>query len=566
MRRYLSRWLIVLAVFCLILPLSRLSYAQDSPPDLKHYPLLYQRADPTSANDVAQIMMVGDVSLARGVATASATYGSDYPLGAVSPWLQAADLAVGNYEGVIAADGIGNPQPGPYRLRAQPDAANALAKAGFDLLNLANNHTMDWGADGLQATVKNLQQAGIITVGAGETPQSAIQPIITTVHGARIAWLSFTMVDDPGSSPLEGQITWGRSWFGLMASLHDLARLVEEAHSLSDIVIVQFHWGEEYTTVPQDWQTELARAAIDAGAALFVGHHPHVVQTIETYHNGLIVYSLGNFLLDQNWALGLTLWIRLDKQGVIDVRGIALRPSIHPRWYSASRSTADLRGLCQQGIDQAVKLMGAGDRYEIIGRTKITPKGYMPRQFSPGIREIGRIDLTGDGEPERIVLDDGRVVIYQGDQQVYATYSDWYTSDAALGDPNQDGRFEVIVLFWKQDKPGDPVTTHPFIIGYRGGKYQPIWGGSATSAQLQDLMIADVNGDHLDELVTIERDTNALLCDGRDRVVVTSWNGWGFTQRWRSDYGYFKSLGILQSGSGLPAIIAHGELISLKEP
>jgi hypothetical protein len=112
--------------------------AQGSMPDLSAYPLLFRRAGaPADSGNVAQVIMVGDTSLARGVETVTSKYGMIYPLQKVSPWLKAADLAVGNYEGVIASDGVGQKRADGYRLRAQPGAALALEQAGFDLVNVA---------------------------------------------------------------------------------------------------------------------------------------------------------------------------------------------------------------------------------------------------------------------------------------------------------------------------------------------------------------------------------------------------------------------------------------------
>jgi hypothetical protein len=153
------------------------------------------------------------------------------------------------------------------------------------------------------------------------------------------------------------------------------------------------------------------------------------------------------------------------------------------------------------------------------------------------------VDMRGDGQQETITLNNGTLRILDGDQVVYTSYPDWQTVEFAVGDPNEDGRYEVLALFWKQDKAGDPVTTHPFIIGYRQGAYKTIWGGSATPNWVQDLALADVDGDHLDDLITIERENGATICAAAYHVVVMKWNGWGFTQEWQSDAGNYADVG-----------------------
>jgi poly-gamma-glutamate capsule biosynthesis protein CapA/YwtB (metallophosphatase superfamily) len=321
-------------------------------PDLSRYPRLFSRDnapfDPNNPDDAAQIIMVGDTSFARGVEEVTNKHGMDYPLMQAAAWLRAADMAVGNYEGVIAADGIGQVRLLGYRLRAQPNAAHALAQAGFRLLSLANNHTMDWGPDGLRATLDNLHSVGIQTVGAGPDGESARKPLVTTVRGVRVVWLAYTMVPEPRREDVEGEAAkgWARAWFGPTFARDKLAGYVRAARQLGDVVIVQFHWGQEYTKCPQDWQYSLARAAVQAGAALVVGHHPHVVQSVEVYQKGFIAYSLGNFLFDQPQAPGLALWVRLDGQGVMDVHALTLRPGAQPEWNPAAKANTDLLGLC----------------------------------------------------------------------------------------------------------------------------------------------------------------------------------------------------------------------------
>lgn len=111
------------------------------------------------------------------------------------------------------------------------------------------------------------------------------------------------------------------------------------------------------------------------------------------------------------------------------------------------------------------------------------------------------------------------------------------------------------MLLWKQDRPDALVTTHPFMVGYRNGTYKVIWGGSPTPNWVQAVGIADVNGDQLDELITIERDPGATLCDSAYRVVIMNWNGWAFTRQWVSEPGAYRQLAF---GEATPAPIVAG--------
>jgi len=166
-----------------------------------------------------------------------------------------------------------------------------------------------------------------------------------TLNGVNVAWLSFTCVPDPPDDNRDREDGWSRAWYDPVWGFARLKAYMQAARGKGEVLIVQFHWGNEYVPRPKDWQFIMARAAIDAGAALVVGHHPHVLQPYEIYKNAFITYSLGNFLFDQPRQPGLALWVRLDQQGVIDVRGLTLTPGVYPAWNQPSQSVADLRGF-----------------------------------------------------------------------------------------------------------------------------------------------------------------------------------------------------------------------------
>jgi poly-gamma-glutamate capsule biosynthesis protein CapA/YwtB (metallophosphatase superfamily) len=532
-----------------------------SGPDLAQYPILFKRADaPQQPKDAIQLVMVGDTSMARGVESVTNQNGLDYPFEKVGSWLRAADLAIGNYEGVIAAEGVGHARALGYRLRAKPAAASALASAGFDLFTLANNHSVDYGINSLKVTKENLEIAGLKTVGAGPNATEARKPVVVEVDGIKIVFLAYTMVPDPPDGDRDTERTWTRSWFGPTFAHEKLADYVKAALPLGDLVIVQFHWGNEYIACPQSWQIDLGKAAINAGAALVVGHHPHVVQPYEKFGKGFIAYSLGNFVFDQDIETALALWIRLDKKGVIDVHGLGVHPGVRPDWYSPVATKDLLSHLCRFSDARSTAYEYSSGKY--VAQPAPTDfsgeSGANRCEDHPlTIRQIGQVDLQGDTKPEQVTLQDGRLRIYENQGEVYESHSSWRVVDAAIGDPNQDGRFEVMMLIWKQDTPNGPVTTHPFLLGYRGGAYKVIWGGSATSEWMQAVGVADLDGDLLDEFVTIERDPGALACEARYRVMVSKWNGWGFTRQWASEFGYFTRLKIAtRRANSLPTVIA----------
>jgi len=177
-------------------------------------------------------------------------------------------------------------------------AADSLVLAGFDLLSLANNHILDYGLEAFKDTLDTLQSKQITVVGAGMDSLAARSPVIIERNGLRLAFLAY--LDIPlwnydyltwVARPDKPGIAWGYRY--------NIAADVAEVTKSADLVIVLLHFGIEGQPNPSQQQIDTAHTAIDAGAALVIGHHTHLLQTIETYNNGLIVYSLGNFVFDE---------------------------------------------------------------------------------------------------------------------------------------------------------------------------------------------------------------------------------------------------------------------------
>jgi poly-gamma-glutamate synthesis protein (capsule biosynthesis protein) len=242
------------------------------------------------------IALVGDVMLARGVEAAIREYGQgdfQYPFLGIREQLQGYDLLFGNLEGPISDRGTD--QLSRYSFRMDPRALAGLTSAGFDIVNAANNHIGDWGTEAIQDTLGGLSREGIGYVGAGPTPADAYAPLLVTIADTRIAFLAFT-------ESLGGYANFPSGPAIAVADEAKVRQSVERAESQADIVIVSSHFGEEYSAEPNEHQRKTARLAVDAGADLVVGHHPHVAQPIEKYGDSYIGYSLGNFVFDQDFS------------------------------------------------------------------------------------------------------------------------------------------------------------------------------------------------------------------------------------------------------------------------
>lgn len=253
------------------------------------------------------LLFVGDIMLSRGVDYMVKKYGGGdyrYPFLNIADEFKKADFLFGNLEGPISERGAN--QGSIYSFRAEPKAVEGLMFAGFDVMSLANNHILDWGRDALADTASILAINGVKPVGAGRNYEEANKPVrfayslkdrpYRALGDTRFAVLAYTNLmpqsmeataDHPGLSSF---------------SIEKATEAIRAAKLNADIVIILFHWGDEYQIHSNELQQKIGRAMIDVGVDLVVGHHPHVVQEIEQYENGWIIYSLGNFVFDQNFS------------------------------------------------------------------------------------------------------------------------------------------------------------------------------------------------------------------------------------------------------------------------
>lgn len=237
------------------------------------------------------IAAVGDIMLGGKAEAFLERKGYDYPFASTAHLLKSADIAIGNLETPLTDRG-GPMVDKTYLFRNPPDkVAPALKSAGFDIVNLANNHVLDYGVEGLRDTIDSLNRIGIAHVGAGMNLQEARRAAVLTLpNGQTIGFLGYsnTFPEEFWATPaLPGTA------FGHMEHVqNDVRALVERG---IDIIVVSFHWGRERQTELRPYQPLLAHAAIDAGADLVIGHHPHILQGVERYKQGLVLYSLGNY-------------------------------------------------------------------------------------------------------------------------------------------------------------------------------------------------------------------------------------------------------------------------------
>lgn len=586
-------------------------------PDLSAYPWLYLRAGRplTDAEPLVELVIVGDVMLGRGVA------GQPNPLAEVAPWLRDADLALGNLEGVITevtplpperSDGRSS-----YRLSMPSSAVMTLENAGFDILGLANNHALDFGHQGLADTIVHLETAGIDPLGvtSGNVPAAWV-PLVREVNGVRLGFLAFNVV--PYAMESDSETIGG--WAVVDWDQEQAVASIAGAHTQADAVVVFIHWGYEYETRPDPFQRNAAQAMLAAGADLVVGHHPHVVQDAERRDDGFVAYSLGNFVFDQQageTGQGLAMRTFFDEQGLRAVQALPIwagpRPHLMP--LAQAGLLLDRLGVPARRVGLACSESATKPCYP-FGEAGTNPEEFedslgqnaeavccpesdravsgtyakamagdqacfpvdVPWVATAGGFEAGQIDLTGDGRAERVRLMGDQVAIYASDGEMPFTCEgelwrsppDWQVVDVALGDPDADGRGEIVLALWKPG-PGEDTGTgeaeilrpwhnqglrsHPLIIGYREGVFRTLWGGSAVGRPLREIDLGDVDRDGMQELIVLEEDGLA----GDRTVSVWRWHGWGFSLVHRSPPGCYHDLLLMPGQDGWPALISVAE-------
>lgn len=257
----------------------------------------------------ATFAAVGDMMISRGVAqTINAAGDPLVVFSGMKDLFNSTDFNFGNLESPVSGNDTRVGRGLVFNARRAD--IEGLVKYKFKVVNLANNHAMDQGLAGLNYTRNFLTEKGIEYLGVGENKAEAWKPKYLTVNGIKIGFIgvSYASVNDNGATTND-----------YVARIEEVERLrasIKQAKGESDYVLVTMHAGVEYTRKPHQPQIDFARAAVDAGADIVIGAHPHWIQTFEQYKGKYIFYSLGNFIFDQlpqDRKEGLVLHITLLK-------------------------------------------------------------------------------------------------------------------------------------------------------------------------------------------------------------------------------------------------------------
>ncbi len=326
-------------------------------------------------------LQLGDSPTCVGFGFASRYAAADFPrvFRDVAAALAGSDVSFGNLETPLTpATG----RPGSWsarQLRGDRACARALRAVGFNVLNVANNHSAQHGIQAFDETVTALEEAGIAVCGRRGSGPWACAPVTLHVRGARVGILGYCLrprqYDQRVPPYAEGDLS---------AILADVQRLRAD----SDQVIVSLHWGEEFVPLPSTDERQFARALVNAGVSVVLGHHPHVVRPVERYRQGVIAYSLGNCVGDMVWygpfRTGAVLGAVVAGPEVVeaDVRLTALHRDFVPHVGGVRQplvDSRDLRTLDADAYQRAIRVSWRRQRLAAYGYTAARVWRFPPR-------------------------------------------------------------------------------------------------------------------------------------------------------------------------------------------
>lgn len=238
------------------------------------------------------IAFMGDIMIGRMVNETIETQGDTYPWGNMLPYLQKTDLNVINLEATLTKSTRRVPKV--FNFKASPDRVETLLAARIDLVNLANNHILDFSEEGLIETIEVLDNAGILHTGAGIDEAQARKPAVILKKGITVGVLGYTDnepgwvagTDRPGTNYIE------------VGDIQKLREDIEKVRDKVDILVVSIHWGPNMRERPTPSFMNFAHQIIESGADIIHGHSAHIFQGMERYNGKLIMYDTGDFIDD----------------------------------------------------------------------------------------------------------------------------------------------------------------------------------------------------------------------------------------------------------------------------
>ncbi len=447
------------------------------------------------------VIFVGDIMLSRDVNDRMRAYNDYfYPFLELEGFLNNADLTFGNLESPIL---YGNYVPvNSFSFDAHPETAKSMAKAGFDVLSMANNHAGNMGQAGFLKSFEKINENGMYYTGAAKKRSDLDQQgVITEVEGIKIGWLAYAY--GPSHYGTDGDYP-GMALMDIEKMKKDVERLKKETNH----VFVSMHAGTEYTENISGQQRDFAQAAIDQGASMVIGHHPHVVQRVERYNDGFIMFSLGNFIFDQMWSQntrrGLATKIYLDKENInrFEYYPIKIFDYSQPRLAEENdKQNIYNRLRTELNLEKAV----------FVNDNKIKFTEIATQGLAEQIEEkVLTADLNENNIPEYIYQREDKLYIIENNTLQWQSFPDWQVKKVFLADANADGKIDINIILDKED------GNHWFIYGWRRDSWQPYWDSSEIFPA-----IIDIEEISPGKFLILEKEND------KKNLTVWEWEEWG---------------------------------------
>ncbi|MFC1567023.1 CapA family protein [bacterium] len=498
---------------------------------------------------------VGDIMLDRGVKTRILRNNTNHPFEKVSFFINEFDLAFCNLECPLTDKGV--PLNKKYCFEASPNYINALKKSGFNILSIANNHTIDMGRDAFLETKKTIEDKGLYAVGGGKNQEEARKPIILEINGLKFAFFGYI------DMLLEALVYLENKPYPAWANSDEIIKQIRAVRKEVDFIVVSFHWGVEFQQIPTINQVKFAHELIDAGADLILGHHPHVLQPIEIYKDKYIVYSLGNFVFDQHKLFqrqSMVFCCNFTKEGIdsVYIKPILIedfRPTIAENEnydaiiekmqilaeeYNAEYITIEKKTLVVEK-ENLLNAYVSDNMAVIIYRNKIelidsnlNVVDYFDIQYPNELKECCIFEENEEiriygiiGNADKLL--GGSIVIFP----IYGNKISMPLKDVhdfnpwkiKLADVDGDANPDLCVGVWKKTRYYDEYDNRLFIYNRTENYIYPKWLGSKFANPFIDYEFSDIDNDSRDELILLEK-----CNDGNKRIVAYRWNTFGFKE------------------------------------
>ncbi len=480
------------------------------------------------------LVAVGDIMLSRYTARKINEHDDPgHPFSNMNWFLKSGNITFGNLENPITP---GREIKVPEMiLRADPLAASALKDAGFDILSLANNHLPDFGTKGVTDTLLYLKGAHINYVGAGRNEKEACEPQYISVNGLRLAFLAFT---DPHIAPDNYSAGIGPGTAPLDPDSMKIT--ISNAAANGDFTVVYLHLGTEYSPEPDENQIYYSHLAIDAGADLVIGSHPHVIQKVELYKGKYILHSLGNFIFDQLWSEetreSVAVRISIGEKEIerMEFLPLYINDEIQPIMMEgeAAEKVVDKLGLPL--ISENIPVWDSDkesfiNKEQYVLNTVKTPHKYR-------LTKEQQYDLDSDGNLENLILKNGHLTISKGSEIIWGSPRDWWIDSFFVGDATNNGQPELCLSVWKEGSYGPykpfwveeddtNVKNHLFIYRLENNELKPVWHSSNLDCPIVDAALMDLDGNGDNELIVRE---SSYTDTKWQELGLWKWDGWGF--------------------------------------